>query len=79
MAAGYPETDVIQRGINLIMSRQKAWGEWKQEEIEGGNTRHNNLTLVVFNKTCMISYPNYKFIFPIWALGRFGKRYEQEA
>ena len=46
------------------MSRQQPNGEWLQEGIEG-----------VFNKNCMISYPNYKFAFSIWALGRFAKVY----
>jgi len=46
----------------LIMERQKRNGEWEQEAIEG-----------VFNKSCMISYPNYKFIFPIKALGMFAR------
>ncbi|KAJ1334485.1 hypothetical protein BSLG_007640 [Batrachochytrium salamandrivorans] len=49
----------------LIMSRQLPNGEWPQEAIEG-----------VFNKNCMISYPNYKFVFPIWALGRYSRYYE---
>lgn len=67
MAAKYPKKEILDRGIKLICSRQKSHGEWSQEEIEG-----------VFNKTCMISYPNYKFIFPIWALGRYSKLYENE-
>lgn len=46
------------------MSRQSETGEWKQEAIEG-----------VFNKTCGISYPNYKFIFTIWALGKYSQLY----
>jgi lanosterol synthase len=65
MAAEYPNVVVIKRGIQLLMQRQKPTGEWKQEAIEG-----------VFNKTCMISYPNYKFIFPVWALGKFAQKYE---
>jgi squalene cyclase len=42
------------------MSKQDSWGSWPQEHIKG-----------VFNKSCMILYPNYCHIFPIWALGRF--------
>ncbi|CAG8720068.1 16567_t:CDS:10, partial [Racocetra persica] len=57
MAGKYPNERPIQRGIQLIASRQFPTGEWKQEAIEG-----------VFNKNCAISYPNYKFIFTIWAL-----------
>ncbi|KAH9248062.1 lanosterol synthase [Batrachochytrium salamandrivorans] len=55
MAAKYPMPSPIKKGIALIMSRQLPNGEWPQEAIEG-----------VFNKNCMISYPNYKFVFPIW-------------
>jgi lanosterol synthase len=60
MAAKYPNESVIKAGVSLISSRQLSNGEWKQEGIEG-----------VFNKNCMISYPNYKFIFCIWALNKF--------
>jgi lanosterol synthase len=62
--AQYPDRTVIERGLKLIMSRQQKNGEWLQEAIEG-----------VFNKSCMISYPNYKFIFPIKALGMFATKY----
>ncbi|KAH6575441.1 hypothetical protein BASA60_005028 [Batrachochytrium salamandrivorans] len=65
MAAKYPMPSPIKKGIALIMSRQLPNGEWPQEAIEG-----------VFNKNCMISYPNYKFVFPIWALGRYSRYYE---
>jgi lanosterol synthase len=64
LEAQYPDRAVIERGLKLIMSRQQKNGEWLQEAIEG-----------VFNKSCMISYPNYKFIFPIKALGIFASRY----
>ncbi|TAQ87209.1 hypothetical protein B7494_g4465 [Chlorociboria aeruginascens] len=64
LEANYPDRNPIERGLKLIMSRQQPNGEWLQEAIEG-----------VFNKSCMISYPNYKFIFPMKALGMFAKRY----
>lgn len=64
MNAQYPRVDVLKRGVKLIMDRQQANGEWKQEAIEG-----------VFNKSCCITYPNYKFTFTIKALGMFSKRY----
>ncbi|CAG8773341.1 9133_t:CDS:2, partial [Ambispora leptoticha] len=64
MAGKYPNEKPIKRGIQLIASRQCPTGEWKQEAIEG-----------VFNKNCAISYPNYKFIFTIWALGKYAKIY----
>ncbi|GAM84058.1 hypothetical protein ANO11243_020490 [Dothideomycetidae sp. 11243] len=62
--AEYPEREPLEKAARLIMSRQQENGEWLQESIEG-----------VFNKSCMISYPNYKFIFPIKALGMFAKRF----
>jgi lanosterol synthase len=67
MKADYPHKEAIQRGIQLIMDRQQPNGEWLQEAIEG-----------VFNKSCMISYPNYKFTFPMKALGMFSRRYPDE-
>ncbi|PNP57105.1 hypothetical protein THARTR1_02947 [Trichoderma harzianum] len=67
LEAEYPDVERIKKGIRLIASRQQANGEWLQEAIEG-----------VFNKSCMISYPNYKFSFTIKALGMFAKRYPDE-
>lgn len=65
--AKYPDIEPIKKGIKLIMDRQQPNGEWLQEAIEG-----------VFNKSCMISYPNYKFSFPLKALGLFATRYPDE-
>ncbi|GAW18291.1 hypothetical protein ANO14919_077660 [Xylariales sp. No.14919] len=67
MHADYPDIEPIKRGIRLIMERQQPNGEWKQEAIEG-----------VFNKSCMISYPNYKFTFTMKALGMFATKYPDE-
>ncbi len=67
MTAKYPDVGRIKKGIKLLMDRQQPNGEWLQEAIEG-----------VFNKSCMISYPNYKFIFPMKALGMFAQRYPDE-
>jgi len=49
------------------MGRQQANGEWLQESIEG-----------VFNCSCMITYPNYKFYFPVKALGMYKARWGDE-
>ncbi|KAK5113437.1 hypothetical protein LTR85_010865 [Meristemomyces frigidus] len=62
LEAEYPHKEPIERAVKLLMDRQQPNGEWLQEGIEG-----------VFNKSCMISYPNYKFIFPIKALGMYAK------
>ncbi|GHJ90428.1 hypothetical protein NliqN6_6830 [Naganishia liquefaciens] len=59
MYARYPDKQVIRRGCDLIMSRQQANGSWLQEDVEG-----------IFNKNCGIDYPNFKFSFTIWALGK---------
>lgn len=67
MNAGYPDLEPLKKGVKFIMDRQQPNGEWKQEAIEG-----------VFNKSCCISYPNYKFTFTLKALGMFAKRYPNE-
>lgn len=67
MKADYPHVEHIKKGIKLIMERQQPNGEWLQEAIEG-----------VFNKTCMIWYPNYKLVFTMKALGMFAKKYPDE-
>ncbi|KAG8984837.1 Lanosterol synthase (Oxidosqualene--lanosterol cyclase), partial [Tulasnella sp. 427] len=59
MYAGYPHRGPLERAVRLIMSRQLPDGSWAQEAIEG-----------VFNKNVAIAYPNFKFSFTIWALGR---------
>jgi len=67
MEAGYPEKAPIRKALAMIMSRQQPNGEWLQEAIEG-----------VFNCSCMITYPNYKFYFPIKAFGMYVKRFGDE-
>jgi lanosterol synthase len=56
------DKNTIDKGIQLLLQRQTAQGDWEQENISG-----------VFNHNCMITYSNYRNIFPIWALGRYGK------
>ncbi|CAK7237043.1 Lanosterol synthase (Oxidosqualene--lanosterol cyclase) [Sporothrix curviconia] len=67
LKADYPDVAPLRKAVAFIMSRQQPNGEWLQEAIEG-----------VFNKSCMISYPNYKFVFPMKALGQFHHRYPKE-
>ncbi|KAJ2162199.1 hypothetical protein GGF46_000816 [Coemansia sp. RSA 552] len=64
MAAKCSYGNTIRRGIIFLMKRQQPNGEWLQESIEG-----------VFNHSCAIRYPNFKFIFPVWALGRYAELY----
>lgn len=42
-------------------------GSWTQEAIEG-----------IFNKSCAISYPNFKHIFTTWMLGNAHKYLKSE-
>uniref|UniRef100_A0A8C0F901 Terpene cyclase/mutase family member n=1 Tax=Bubo bubo TaxID=30461 RepID=A0A8C0F901_BUBBB len=60
MAVRYPDTDVLERGIKVLLDKQLPNGDWPQENIAG-----------VFNKSCAISYTAYRNVFPIWTLGRF--------
>ncbi|KAI0031288.1 terpene synthase [Vararia minispora EC-137] len=59
MYAQYPDPTPIARAVRLVMARQLPDGSWPQEAIEG-----------IFNNSCAISYPNFKFAFTIWMLGR---------
>lgn len=63
LLAKCPNEDAIERGINLLKSRQQPSGEWKFESAEG-----------VFNHSCAIEYPSYRFLFPIKALGLYNGR-----
>lgn len=64
LLAKYPDQKIINQGIRLILSRQQPSGEWLYESDEG-----------VFNHSCAIEYPDYKFVFPIKAIGLYIKRY----
>lgn len=66
--AGYPDEKPIKRAIKLIMDRQLPTGEWKFEDVEG-----------VFNHSCAIEYPSYKFLFSIKALGLYTKKYGNDS
>ncbi|KYQ91453.1 cycloartenol synthase [Tieghemostelium lacteum] len=64
MSAKYPDREPIERGIRYLISKQYPNGDFPQESIIG-----------VFNFNCMISYSNYKNIFPLWALARYNNLY----
>ncbi|MCX7650258.1 MAG: terpene cyclase/mutase family protein [Flavobacteriales bacterium] len=51
--------DRVKHGLRFILESQAPHGDWPQQQISG-----------VFNKTCMITYANYRNIFPLWALGK---------
>jgi lanosterol synthase len=68
MKAGYPDVESMKNGIKLILQcQQQPNGGWAQQATEG-----------VYNKSCMISYPNYKFTFTMKTLVMFAKRYPAE-
>jgi Squalene-hopene cyclase C-terminal domain len=50
----------LHRGAAFLMRMQARDGDWPQQHISG-----------VFNQNCMITYANYRNIFPIWALGMY--------
>lgn len=60
MAAQFDDRHVIEKAIRLLLDKQQDNGDWLQERISG-----------VFNYNCMITYANYRNIFPIWALSRY--------
>jgi len=64
LAARWPDREPIDRAVKFLMHRQYPNGDFPQESISG-----------VFNFNCMISYSNYKNIFPVWALGRYYNTY----
>lgn len=65
--AEYPDRKLIAKGIKLLVDRQLPSGEWKFEDVEG-----------VFNHSCAIEYPSYKFLFTIKALGLYRNFYGDE-
>ncbi|CAJ1348635.1 unnamed protein product [Effrenium voratum] len=64
MAADCQESTAVQRGVQLLLRRQLASGDWAQENIGG-----------VFNRSIGITYTSFRNVFPLWALGRFAKDY----
>lgn len=67
LVADYPKKEPVKKALQMMLSRQQTNGEWLQEAIEG-----------VFNCSCMITYPNYKFIFPVRAMGMYVKKWGDE-
>lgn len=54
------DASALHRGAAFLMAMQEPNGDWPQQHISG-----------VFNRNCMITYANYRNIFPIWALGLY--------
>jgi squalene cyclase len=66
-AVGAQLRAALDRGVAYLREQQLPTGDWSQEVISG-----------VFNRSCGISYSAYRNIFPVWALGMYGQRYEQQ-
>lgn len=64
MKAKHPNKAAIEKGIQFLISRQEANGDFPQEGISG-----------VFNGNCMETYTSYRNVFPLWALARYYKHY----
>lgn len=62
--AKYPDESLIKKGCDFIISRQQNNGSWNFEDIEG-----------VFNHSCAIEYPSYRYLFTLKALGLYKKNY----
>lgn len=65
---GCPHAAALKMGAEFLMKKQKLSGDWPQQRICG-----------VFNKNCMITYSQYRNIFPIWALAEYRALLQQEA
>ena len=48
------------RAARALLDQQLPCGDWPQQHISG-----------VFNRNCMITYANYRNLFPLWALGEY--------
>ncbi|WP_108682892.1 terpene cyclase/mutase family protein [Methyloceanibacter sp. wino2] len=51
------DSEPVRAGLRFLQDRQRADGSWPEETIAG-----------VFNRTCAITYDNYRKIFGLWAL-----------
>jgi len=60
LRGGCTDRDAMARGAATLVGGQAADGSWPREAIVG-----------MFNKTCGITYDNYRHYFPVWALSEW--------
>lgn len=65
LISNYPHQEIIDSGLQFLLTRQEENGDFPQEGITG-----------VFSKTCMITYTSYRNVFPIWAMQRYLKLHQ---
>lgn len=56
------DAEPLHKAARSLMRMQCSDGDWPQQTIMG-----------VFNNNCMITYANYRNIFPLWALGDYAR------
>ena len=79
MYGKYPHPEPIERGMRLVMSRQRPVSliqllslkrpALKFDMMQDGSWAQEALE-GIFNKTVTIAYPNFKLSFTIWMLGK---------
>jgi lanosterol synthase len=57
LQSGMADSEPVRAGLRFLQDRQRPDGSWPEETIAG-----------VFNRTCAITYDNYRKIFGLWAL-----------
>jgi lanosterol synthase len=62
------DSEQVRAGLRFLQDRQEVDGSWPDETIAG-----------VFNKTCAITYDNYRKIFGLWALAAAEARLKSAA